>query len=65
MTIEQKDILFTCILILKGSARNEWRNLSENELLKMLENECGNTMETFWKLVDENKSLKMQIEELY
>ena len=55
---EQKEILFNCLVIIKGGASNELINLPIEKLLKMLEAECCDTMDSFWNLVDENKKLK-------
>lgn len=60
---EQKEILFNCLVIIKGSANSDLINLTIEELLKMLEAECCDTMDIFWNLVDENKKLKQAIQD--
>jgi TusA-related sulfurtransferase len=58
MTQEQKEKLFFCLVILKGSANNEMKKMPDSEILEILENEIASTMEIFWNLVEENKKLK-------
>jgi hypothetical protein len=59
---KQKEMLFTCLVILRGKADNKLKELPLEELYKMLERECCDTIGTFWDLVDENKKLKEIIE---
>jgi hypothetical protein len=55
---EQKELLFNCLVMLKGSAETNLIDLPVEKLLDILETECASTMDIFWNLVDENKKLK-------
>ena len=65
MKQEQKQTLFDCIVILKGSASTDIMKLPDNDIIKMLEKECADTMGMFWDLVHENKKLKEKLNVSY
>jgi hypothetical protein len=58
MKPEQKEIIFNCILMIKGALNNNVMNLEDSEILEMLEKNVSSTMIEFWDLIDENKKLK-------
>ena len=58
MNKEQKQIIFDCLVILKGGFKNNILEKTETEILDTLLKVCLETNEDFWNLVDENKKLK-------
>lgn len=65
MTQKQKERLFFCLVMLKGIANPDIQYKPSAEILDILENEIGSTMQTFWQLVDENEKLKNHIKDIY
>ena len=61
MNKEQKETIFNCLVILKGSFKNAILEKTDSEILDTLINVCLETHEDFWQLVDENKKLKERI----
>jgi hypothetical protein len=53
--------IFNCLVILRGQMENQVKDLTLDELLNLLEDECVSTMDSFWNLVDDNKELKKSI----